>query len=187
MLLGTRSARPTESLTSLYIHPGGAGSLLYEKETRSSDGRIQHKHYVTGGAGLVGVYVIQPAYGGNPAEEGMRYFHTDQVGSVAAVTNSAGVRTATLGYEAFGERREAGGAQQNRESPLTEEVTDRGYTGHEHLDELNLIHMNGRIFDPALGRFMTPDPFVQAPGYLQSYNRYAYGMNSPLGGMDPSG
>src|SRR5262245_42689830 len=47
--------------------------------------------------------------------------------------------------------------------------------------------MNGRIFDPALGRFMTADPQIQSPGFLQSYNRYSYGFNNPLGGMDPSG
>jgi len=47
--------------------------------------------------------------------------------------------------------------------------------------------MNGRIYDPVLGRFMTPDPFVQAPGNLQSYNCYSYGFNNPLAGTDTSG
>ena len=47
--------------------------------------------------------------------------------------------------------------------------------------------MNGRIYDPVLGRFMTPDPFVQDPNNLQSYNRYAYCLNSPIGCTDPSG
>jgi RHS repeat-associated protein len=65
--------------------------------------------------------------------------------------------------------------------------TDRGFTGHEHLDEMNLIHMNGRIYDPALARFMTADPFLQHPHNLQSYNRYSYVLNNPLAYTDPSG
>ena len=47
--------------------------------------------------------------------------------------------------------------------------------------------MNGRVYDPLLGRFLQADPFVQAPYNLQSYNRYSYVMNNPLGLTDPSG
>jgi RHS repeat-associated protein len=74
-------------------------------------------------------------------------------------------------------------------------ITDRGYTGHEHLtpfgDDTNsgfcLINMNGRIYDPVLARFLSPDPYVQAPDYTQSFNRYAYGWNNPFKYTDPSG
>jgi len=64
---------------------------------------------------------------------------------------------------------------------------DRGYTGHEHLDKFDLINMNGRVYDPWLGRFLSPDPFVQAPDYSQNYNRYTYALNNPLKYTDPSG
>ena len=64
---------------------------------------------------------------------------------------------------------------------------DRGYTGHEHLDEFGLINMNGRVYDAYLARFLSPDPFVQAPGYGQNYNRYSYVLNNPLKYTDPSG
>jgi hypothetical protein len=47
--------------------------------------------------------------------------------------------------------------------------------------------MNGRVFDPLIGRFMSADPFIQSPFNLQSHNRYAYVMNNPLGYTDPSG
>lgn len=57
--------------------------------------------------------------------------------------------------------------------------TDRGYTGHEQLDDVGLIHMNGRMFDPRLGLFMQGDPFVQDPGNLQNFNRYGYCYNNP--------
>jgi RHS repeat-associated protein len=66
-------------------------------------------------------------------------------------------------------------------------TTDRGFTEHEHLDEMGVVHMNGRIYDPLVGRFMSADPFIQAPSMLQSYNRYAYVMNNPLNLTDPSG
>jgi len=74
---------------------------------------------------------------------------------------------------------------------LTSEDEDdpspRGYTGHEMLDDLGLIHMNGRIYDPLLGRFLSADVVIQAPFNLQGYNRYTYTLNSPLNLTDPSG
>lgn len=69
----------------------------------------------------------------------------------------------------------------------TAEGSARGYTNHEHLDPVGLIHMNGRVYSPELGRFLSPDPIIQAPYYSQSYNRYAYVFNNPLRFVDPSG
>ena len=69
--------------------------------------------------------------------------------------------------------------------PLGE--TRRGFTGHEHLDNVGLIHMNGRVYDPVLGRMLSADPFVQFPADTQSFNRYAYVHNNPLSFTDPSG
>jgi RHS repeat-associated protein len=72
---------------------------------------------------------------------------------------------------------------------------DRGFTGHEHLPQFGLINMNslprqhdeGRVYDPFLARFLSPDPFVQAPDYSQNYNRYSYAFNNPLKYTDPDG
>ena len=61
------------------------------------------------------------------------------------------------------------------------------FTDHEHLDDAQLIHMNGRVYDYNLGRFLSVDPFIQAPGNSQSMNPYSYIMNNPLAGTDPSG
>jgi len=66
-------------------------------------------------------------------------------------------------------------------------ITVKGFTDHEHMDSVGLIHMNGRVYDPELGRFMSADPFVQAPYNSQSYNRYSYVFNNPLSFTDPSG
>ena len=45
--------------------------------------------------------------------------------------------------------------------------TDRGYTGHLHADGVGLIHMNGRMYDPILARFISADPLIQSPNNLQ--------------------
>jgi RHS repeat-associated protein len=79
---------------------------------------------------------------------------------------------------------------QNVAKMLDLDVTNknrRGFTDHEHLNEQQLIHMNGRIYDYNLGRFMSVDPFIQAPTSTQSVNPYSYIMNNPLAGTDPTG
>ena len=65
---------------------------------------------------------------------------------------------------------------------------ERGFTGHEQLDHLgSLMSMGGRMYDPQLGRFLSPDNFVQAPDDPQNYNRYSYCLNNPLKYTDPDG
>ena len=64
---------------------------------------------------------------------------------------------------------------------------DRGYTGHEHLAMFGIINMNGRVYDPILGRFLNPDNYVQFPGYTQAFNRYSYALNNPFKYTDPDG
>ncbi len=63
----------------------------------------------------------------------------------------------------------------------------RGYTGHEHLPEFNLINMNGRMYDPLIARMLSPDNYVQSASSTQAYNRYSYAYNNPLKYTDPSG
>jgi RHS repeat-associated protein len=65
--------------------------------------------------------------------------------------------------------------------------THKGYTGHEQLDNLNLVHMNGRVYDPLIARFLSADPIIQDPYHSQSFNRYSYIWNNPLNGTDPTG
>ncbi|MEQ1773634.1 MAG: RHS repeat-associated core domain-containing protein [Burkholderiales bacterium] len=173
------TVRPDDTLTSIYAAAG-----FYEKETSTTTGEVTHKFYVQGGAGLVGVQVIKST---GPPQGEMRYYHTDNLGSIATITNEVGGTLEQMAYEMFGERRYDSGDPQDRLSPIIGITTDRGYTGHEHLDEMNLIHMNGRVFDPALGRFMTADPFINHADNMQDYNRYGYCMNNPVICTDPSG
>ena len=57
-------------------------------------------------------------------------------------------------------------------TPIFAQGMARGFTGHEHLDSVSLIHMNGRVYDPVLGRFLSADPTVQFPDSTQGLNRY---------------
>ena len=66
-------------------------------------------------------------------------------------------------------------------------LLDRGYTSHEHLFEVGLIHMNGRLYDPLLRRFLNADEHIQDPYNTQNYNKYGYVYNNPLMYNDPSG
>ncbi|WP_240036248.1 RHS repeat-associated core domain-containing protein [Pseudoalteromonas sp. A757] len=95
-------------------------------------------------------------------------------------------------FDVFGKPR-GGDGQVISPAKLSGNVLDlelfssRGFTDHEHLDELALIHMNGRVYDYNLGRFMSVDPMIQSPGDSQSINPYSYLMNNPLAGTDPTG
>ncbi|MCB4234348.1 hypothetical protein LDL59_02355 [Kaistella anthropi] len=66
-------------------------------------------------------------------------------------------------------------------------MVDRGYTSHEHFAEVGLIHMNGRLYDPLLRRFLNADENIQDPHNTQNYNKYGYVLNNPLMYNDPSG
>ena len=123
----------------------------------------------------------------------MEYLHRDHLGSVEAVTDAVGDSLLVQAYDPFGERRKSdwmGMLSSSEQQTLADNQplqTSRGYTGHEHLDRTGLIHMNGRLYDPQLGRFLSPDPIVAAPGSSQSWNSYSYVSNSPLSFVDPGG
>jgi len=170
--------------TFIYLHPAGKGQLLYERETNAS--RIEHKYYINAGGATVAVHYARENPTPTESATATRYFHNDHLGSVTFISNESGEQSDRLAYEPFGKRREPIGTHDDNNNifPL---VTDRGFTSHEHLDEIALIHMNGRVYDPVLGRFVTADPFLQQPGNLQDYNRYSYVNNNPLMYTDPSG
>lgn len=150
----------------------------YEKETGSMN---REMHYISGGTGVVAIYEKKNTGNGNQ----MYYIHKDHQGSVNVITNQSGTVVEEMNFDAWGRRRNP--TNWTYTGVATTHVTDRGYTGHEHLDQFGIINMNGRVYDPVLGRFLSPDMVVQAPGYTQSYNRYSYCFNNPLKYTDPSG
>jgi RHS repeat-associated protein len=128
-----------------------------------------------------------------------RYPHRDHLGSIVALTDAGGALVERSGFDPWGKRTDfstwnppapntfvpggsgAGGTTQAVTS------TKRGYTGHEHVDQLGFVHMNGRIYDSELGKFFSADPTMQFPESTQGFNRYAYAGNNPLTNWDPSG
>ena len=114
-----------------------------------------------------------------------RYLHTDHLGSVEVITKEDGTIAERLGYDAWGKRRNANGT--DSVTQLTSNITHHGYTGHQMNDSMGLINMNGRWYDPTLGRFMQADPTIDGMANLQGYNRYSYVANNPLSYTDPSG
>ncbi len=115
------------------------------------------------------------------------YLHQDHIGSVAAKTDEAGNIIESLANEPWGKQLSDSWNGTEKAQGYNPEETDRGFTGHEHLTGVGLIHMNGRVYDPAIGRFMSPDPIIQDPLNTQSYNRYTYVFNNPLRYVDPTG
>ena len=71
--------------------------------------------------------------------------------------------------------------------PTNTNITRAGFTGHDHDNDLGLIDMKGRVYDPLAARFTTADPIMQAPCWSQGMNRYAYVFNDPINATDPSG
>ncbi len=160
----------------------------------SADGSVEVKRYLAGGA------LETVAYDAEGEETGRRldYLLTDHLGSVVAVVE----RTATPSGQYRWDVREErafdpwGGCRDPATwkacgtkdvLPKDDGLTRRGFTGHETLAAIGLVHMNGRIYDPALGRFLQADPYVQSGSDLQGLNRYAYVLNNPLSAVDPSG
>ncbi|MEA5446865.1 RHS repeat-associated core domain-containing protein, partial [Gammaproteobacteria bacterium AB-CW1] len=120
-----------------------------------------------------------------------RYLLHDHQGSVVMTVTGHGSGaqvSSRLDFGVWGERRPGeGDIQMIGGFVIPPPDYPRGYTGHEHLDVVGLIHMNGRVYDPNLGRFLSPDPFVQFPESSQGFNRYTYVGNDPLSHTDPSG
>jgi RHS repeat-associated protein len=117
----------------------------------------------------------------------LHYISRDYLGSITHVANSSGAVVQELSYDAWGRLRNP--SNQAVYAPDTEPslLLGRGYTGHEHLTQFGLVHMNARLYDPAVGRFLSPDPFVQAPNFSQNFNRYSYVLNNPVVYADPDG
>ena len=102
---------------------------------------------------------------------------TDNLGSILSVVDKDGNKVFDASYDAWG-----------KQTVTVNTIgLHRGYCGHEMLPEFDLINMNGRLYDPTIGRFLSPDNYVQEPENSQNFNRYTYCLNNPLKYTDPSG
>jgi len=160
-----------------------AADGLYERVTRGSV--TSHRNYIVADGRRVAVQTRQS--GAAPATV---YLLEDHLGGVDGLTSASGTLLARTSYQPFGARRSGDWLASSPTAGEWQQIqaaTPRGYTDHEHLDNLGIVHMNGRVYDPVLGRFLSPDPLVQAPYDPQGLNRYAYVRNNPLRYVDPTG
>ncbi len=133
------------------------------------------------------VYSAPTVYVKEAGNWNIYYICRDYLGSITHVANADGSLKQELSYDAWGRLRNP--ATQVAYDPGSEPALflGRGYTGHEYLPWFGLINMNARLYDPALGRFLSPDPYVQMPDFSQNFNRYSYCLNNPLVYVDKDG
>ena len=103
------------------------------------------------------------------------YLHADALGSVDTVSDSSAAIAQHVTYTPFGVR------------GTTSADLRRGFTAHNHDDDLALINMQGRMYDPALGRFLSADPILDTFDGAEIANPYSYAANNPLTYTDPTG
>jgi RHS repeat-associated protein len=178
---------------TVYIGLGGTGKSLYERTT--TGGTALHTFFIYAGAAHGGNAFAVRVLDDNGSVTAKNYFNFDHLGSTTAVSDdkghvasvaSAGPGAGVLGYDPWGARRNPDGQSA---SPTTFSLVPghREFTGQETIPTIGLVNMNGRVYDPVLGRFLSPDPNIQSPNDLQTYNRYSYVLNNPLRYTDPTG
>ncbi len=173
------AGHPTGNYTTVLKHKYYVGNL-YEKEVSDVDNK--EINYIFAGGKAIAIFETSEV-----GDDIITYLHRDHLGSVMALTDECGYLDKELSYDAWGRRRSADTWDYYDNSVDSIAEYDRGFTGHEHIDKFDMVNMDGRMYDPVLGRFLSPDPYVQMPDFTQSLNRYAYCINSPLSLTDPSG
>ena len=107
----------------------------------------------------------------------LHWVGSDHLGGTIRVLNDSFTAMDGMRYKPYGEDRDTG-------SSLN---TDRKFTGQTEDEAAGLYWYASRAYDPAIGRFVSPDPIVPVPGNPQALNRYSYVYNNPLRYTDPSG
>ena len=156
---------------------------LLEKVSRP--GQTLWKHTVATPSGLSALYVRRA-----DGTADTYYLLRDHLGSTDQVLKAAGSTVVVAeSFSAFGARRGSNwsGAPSSADLSVIAATTAEGFTGHEMLDGVGLIHMHGRVYDPTMGRFLSVDPVVRDTAASQSWNGYGYVEGRMLSLTDPSG
>lgn len=151
-------------------------------EQKVENGKISSTNYIF----VFGKAVAILSQDANDIED-VKYIHHDHLGSIQAYSDELGKLYQELSYDAWGVRRNPDTWVVFDVVASSNAYNDHGFGGHEHIDLFELVNMDGRMYDPVVGRFISADPFIQSPDFTQSLNRYAYCINNPLSLIDPSG
>ncbi|MEO8444094.1 MAG: FG-GAP-like repeat-containing protein [Gammaproteobacteria bacterium] len=166
------------TVTTWYVGPH------FEVEVSGSQRRYRSTVFANGEA------VYSQVEESNTGSLSAYFLHRDHQGSVDTLSRviGGGPSKRVQRFDAFGKRRNSNWSADPADARATDShFIERGYTGHEHLDNVRLIHMNGRVQDPVLGTFLAPDPVLGNLRNPQSLNRYGYVSNNPASLVDPSG
>jgi RHS repeat-associated protein len=171
-------SNPSYVESTYYV--GGLMDVVY------NNGAIDYRHYIYAGNEPIAVY-SRTAAGVNT----MSYMLEDHQASLSSITSNAGATDIGESFTAFGQRRNPttwSGAPSSTDLNMIASLSRQGYTFQTWLGQsMGLNHMNGRVEDAILGRFLSPDPHIPDPSNAQSYNRYSYVNNNPLSLIDPTG
>ena len=197
-MYGADGNRVVQSTTSssgdasrtVYVGLGATGKSLYERTTTGLN--TKHVHYIYAGGAHGGAAFALRVLDDSGIVTDNKYYSFDHLGSVTAMSDDQGHVSVTgaaataFGYDAWGARRNPDGTFAPPES-FSLQTGARQFTGQEQIPDVGLVNMNGRLYDPSLGRFLSADPNIQFVADLQSYNRYSYAGNNPLRYTDPTG
>ena len=191
---GLENQRISQSLSS--VNQYGQTTLLLNKHFI---GGLQEKIFYETGAEKTISYITSPeGLAAIQVKSGITSewytVFTDHLGSITTLVRESDGNRFELSYDAWGNRRDpatwtnySGNLPDFITITDSDFITDRGFTGHEQLDMFGLINMNGRVYDPVVSRFLSPDSFIQTPELALNYNGYVYCLNNPLVYIDPSG
>lgn len=115
------------------------------------------------------------------------YVLRDHLGSITDVLDNGGAQLQYVSYDAWGRLRNPYNHSLYTLQNAPNLFLGRGYCGHEHISGTSLINMNARLYDPLIGRFLSPDPYIQETWNSQNFNRYSYCLNNPLAYKDENG
>ncbi|AZA58516.1 RHS repeat-associated core domain-containing protein [Chryseobacterium shandongense] len=187
MYYGGNFEKEQEARYAKYYNEGGDAEIIIDQKS----GKEKHILYIGGSPYESSIIYVKDFN----EDKGYKFLHKDYLGSILAISDEEGNAEERRHFDAWGifthlRIKEDGIIKgQALEEFLANKtmLIDRGYTSHEHLHEVELIHMNGRLYDPLLRRFLNSDENIQDPANTQNYNKYGYVMNNPLMFNDPSG
>lgn len=181
---GNFSTTTQGKFTKYYSEDGS-----FEVTVDNTTGQEKHVLYIGGSPYEADILYLKDF---TKNEASYHYLHKDYLGSILAITDGNGKKLEQRHYDAWGNithLKIGTGVVITDQAVIkkTALLLDRGYTSHEHFQELGIIHMNGRLYDPILRRFLNADENIQEPFNTQNYNKYGYVFNNPLLFNDPSG